>query len=96
MCVLYVLSCVISDGGPDIVLTTHSGSPALVFLSSVLVHSLLLSLQAFYRRDVLGLHWERVNNIGRNIFFNWLFIVALTARSYRHCHCLSVWEWYFY
>ena len=33
-----VLSCVISGGGPDIVLTTHSGRLALVYLSSVLVH----------------------------------------------------------
>ena len=29
------------------------------------------------------------------IFFNWLFIVALTARSYRDCHWFSVWEWCF-
>ena len=28
-------------------------------------------------------------------FFNWLFIVALTARSYRDCHWFSVWECYF-
>ena len=28
-------------------------------------------------------------------FFNWLFTVALTARSYRDCHWFSVWEWYF-
>ena len=27
-------------------------------------------------------------------FFNWLFIVALTARSYRNCHRFSVCEWY--
>ena len=33
-----VLSYVVSGGGPDIVLTTHSGRPALVYLSSVLVH----------------------------------------------------------
>ena len=41
-----VLSCVVIGGGPDIVLTTHSGRPALVYLSSVLVKILLLSLQA--------------------------------------------------
>ena len=41
-----VLSCVVSGGGHVIVLTTHSGRPALVYLSSVLVHSLLLPLQA--------------------------------------------------
>ena len=28
-------------------------------------------------------------------FFNWLFIVALTAGSYRDCHWFSDWEWYF-
>ena len=41
-----VLSCVISGDWPHIMLTTHSGWPALVYLSSVLAHSLLLSLQA--------------------------------------------------
>ena len=41
-----VLSSIVSGGGPDIVLTTHSGRPVLVYLSSVLVHSLLLPLQA--------------------------------------------------
>ena len=41
-----VLSCVVFGGGPDIVLTTHSGRPALVYLSSVLVQRLLLPLQA--------------------------------------------------
>ena len=41
-----VLSCVVFGGGPDTVLTTHSGRPALVYLSSVLVHRLLLPLQA--------------------------------------------------
>ena len=46
MFVLCVLSCVVSGGGPDIVLTTHSGRPAFVYLSSVLFHSLLLLLQA--------------------------------------------------
>ena len=34
-----VLSCVVSSGGPDIVLTTRSGRPALVYLSNVLVQS---------------------------------------------------------
>ena len=32
---------VVSGGGPEIVLSTHSGRPALVYLSSVLVHSLI-------------------------------------------------------
>ena len=32
-------SCVVSGGGPHIVLTTHSGRPALVYLSSVLVQT---------------------------------------------------------
>ena len=41
-----VLSCVVFGGGPDIVLTTHSGRPALVYLSSVLVHRQLLPLEA--------------------------------------------------
>ena len=36
------------------------------------------------------------NQVGLE-FFNSLFIVALTARSYRDRHCFfSVWEWYFY
>ena len=38
-------------------------------------------------------------NFSDFFFFNWLFIVALTARSYRDCHWFSaVWEfvlWYF-
>ena len=33
-----VLSWAVSGRGPDIVLNTHSGRPALVYLSSVLVH----------------------------------------------------------
>ena len=40
-----ILSCVVYGGGLDIVLTTHSGSPTLVYLSSVLVNSLLLPLE---------------------------------------------------
>ena len=44
MRVLCVLSCVVS-GGPDIVLITHSGRPALVYLSSVLIHSMFSSPQ---------------------------------------------------
>ena len=31
-----------------------------------------------------------------NYFFNWFFIFALTARSYREFNWFSVWEWYFY
>ena len=46
-CVSFVfMSCVVFGGGPDIVLTTHSGRLALVYLSSVLVQRLLLPLQA--------------------------------------------------
>ena len=41
-----VLSCVVFGGGPDIVLTTQSGRPAFVYLSSVLDQRLLLPLQA--------------------------------------------------
>ena len=41
----YPLSCAVSGGGPDIVLTTHLGRPALVYLSSVPVHRQLLPLQ---------------------------------------------------
>ena len=44
VCVLCVLSCVVSGSDPD-VLITHSGRPALLYLSSVLVHSPLLHLQ---------------------------------------------------
>ena len=44
--VLCVLSCVVSGGDPDILLTTHSGRAALVFLSNVLVQNLLLPLQS--------------------------------------------------
>ena len=43
-CVSFV--CVVFDRGPAIVLTTHSGRPALVYLSSVLAQRLLLPLQA--------------------------------------------------
>ena len=45
MCPLSVFYSVVFGGGSDIVLTTYSGRPALVHLSSVLVHSLLLPLQ---------------------------------------------------
>ena len=37
------MSFVVSGSGSDIVLTTYSGRPALVFLSSVLVHSVVFS-----------------------------------------------------
>ena len=40
------VSCVVSGGGPNIVLIKHSGRLALVYLCSVLVHSPLLLLQA--------------------------------------------------
>ena len=47
-CVSFIcfLSCFVFGGGPVIVLPTHSGRPALVYLSSVLVRRLLLPLQA--------------------------------------------------
>ena len=44
------MSCVVSGSGPDIVLTTHSGRAALVYLSSVLVHRLLLPLYIYNPR----------------------------------------------
>ena len=44
VCILY---CVVSYGVPDIVSTIHLGRLVPVHLSSVLVHSLLLPLQAF-------------------------------------------------
>ena len=40
--VLCFLSCVVPGCDSDIMLITHSGKPALVCLSSVLIHSLLL------------------------------------------------------
>ena len=43
VCVLCVLSCVVPNGGPDILLTTDLQKSAFVFLSSVLVHSLASS-----------------------------------------------------
>ena len=42
-----VLSCVVSGSGPDISLTKHLGRSTIVFLSSVLIHSLSLPPQAF-------------------------------------------------
>ena len=50
-CVLYVQSCVFSGGGHDIVLSTLSRRLTLVYLPSVLVHSLLLPLQASDPRE---------------------------------------------
>ena len=46
-----VLSCDVFGGGYDIVLTTNSGRPAFVYLSSVLIHNLLL----LYRHLIHGL-----------------------------------------
>ena len=43
---VWVLPYGVLGGGPDILITIHSRGPAIVFLSSVLVQSLLLSLQA--------------------------------------------------
>ena len=46
-CVSFVCvqSCVVFGGGPEIVLTTNSGRPALVYLCSGLVQRLLLPLR---------------------------------------------------
>ena len=43
LCLVYVMSCFLSDGSPDIVLITDSGRLALLYLSNVLVHSLWYS-----------------------------------------------------
>ena len=40
-----VLSCVVSDGGTDILLITDSGRPVIVLLSSVLVDGLCVPIQ---------------------------------------------------
>ena len=50
-CVLCVLSFVVSGGGPDIVLATYSGRLALVYLPIILVHSVLLLVQASGPRE---------------------------------------------
>ena len=55
--------CVVFGGGPDIVLTTHSGRPALVYLSSFLVQKLLLPLQAIW----LVSHWGVSPRLGEGI-----------------------------
>ena len=47
-----VLSSVVSGGDPDRVLTIQSGRAALMYMSSVLVHSLLLPLQVSIRNGV--------------------------------------------
>ena len=46
MSFVFVLFYVVFGGGPNIVLTTYSGRPALVYLSSVLVQRMLLPLHA--------------------------------------------------
>ena len=46
MCVLCVLSCVVSGGGSYILLTTDPGRPAIVYHSNVLAHSLYSPIQA--------------------------------------------------
>ena len=43
---VWVLFCVVSGGGPGILLIIDSGRPVLVLLSSVLIRSLWLLLQA--------------------------------------------------
>ena len=47
-----VLSSVVSDGDPDIVLTRNSGRSAIVYLSSALVHSLLLRYRHLTHRHL--------------------------------------------
>ena len=44
MSFVFVLSCVVSGGGIDILLTRHSGTPALVYLSIVLIQKSVLPL----------------------------------------------------
>ena len=44
--VFCVLSCIVSGGGPNIVMTTHSGRSTPMYLSNVLVNNLLFPLQA--------------------------------------------------
>ena len=41
VCLLYILSCVVSGDSPDILLTTDSERPSFTYLSSVLFRSLL-------------------------------------------------------
>ena len=59
-----ILSCVASDGGPDILLTTDSGWIVFMLSSSVLAHSLWPSLQASdpWPFGLQVLHRGRVNN----------------------------------
>ena len=59
-----VLSFVVSGGGPDIVLTTHSGRPVLVYLSTVYEEQLetkfsretenVFTLSPYYDVDGIG------------------------------------------
>ena len=64
MSILCVLSSVVSGGSSATVLTTHSGRRALVYLSNVLIHSMLHPLRAFgcKSRNVRVLHLGRINN----------------------------------
>ena len=62
-----VLSCVVSGGGPDILQTSDSGGPVLVYLYSVLVHILWLPMFHGYLSCksagvVLDLCEGRINN----------------------------------
>ena len=85
VCILCVLSCV-SDGGPDIVLTTHSGRAVLVYLSSVLVQRLLLPYRHLthghlgYKYRGVVLDWGRVNK-RRIIILVIIFIIIVTNIS---------------
>ena len=49
-----VLPYDVTGGGPDIVLTTHSGRPALVYMSSVLIQGLLLPYRHLTHRHMSG------------------------------------------
>ena len=56
-----VLSCVVSRDGPDILLTVYSEGSALVYVSSVLILSLWLSLHTSdpWAFELIYMSWER-------------------------------------
>ena len=70
-CVLCGLSCVVSGGGSENQLTTDSGKPVLLYLSSVLVHSMWSPYRhltrghlvfKFWREGVRHAYWGRLND----------------------------------
>ena len=78
-------------GGSDIVLTTHSGRPALVYLSSVLVQRLLLPL--LYDKNFCGiglehkaLQWPRRRATGLNQDTMKKRVEGNTWCGIRRCH----------